>query len=619
MRRRCLNPLVVAALVCSLGPVSTSCLRRPAPTAAPPVPVARVASASPAARPSPTPEPTATSTPTATPTPSPTPTPDPVEGLLAAMTLEDKVGQMLMLGLPGPTVDEQARHAVFDLRAGGVVLISRNAESPEQLAALLRDLQALAASHTPPVPLFVAIDHEGGAIVRLSRGVTFFPSNMALGAACADLEAPPPSWQLAYEVGRHGAQELAAMGVNMNLAPVLDVNTEPANPVIGLRSFGAWPARVSELGAAFIRGTREAGVIAVAKHFPGHGGVSVDSHYGLPVLEASAEDLWAVELAPFRSAIAAGVEVIMSAHLAVPALTGDRTPATLAPEIMTDLLRGRLRFNGVAMTDDLSMRGITGTLGQPEAAVKAVEAGCDVVLVVACGAVQDEVQAALIEAVRSGRLSGSRIDESIRRILSLKVRSGLFTPRGDSLSVVGSPEHLALARQVSARAITAVQARGPALAAQVRTLAVAPSYLPAGQEEGWTLFGEEVRRRSSTCREVLYDPYARASLEPLLAEVPQLAGEYDQVAIGLWDASLLRAWGGGDAPYRLVRAFSEAGVRVAVVAFHLPYDLAGLPPEVLALATYGVTRPQVEAAAAVLYGESEARGALPVPLAGGSP
>jgi beta-N-acetylhexosaminidase len=528
------------------------------------------------------------------------------------MTLEDKVGQMLMCGIPGATLDDGARHTVLDLRAGGVVLLGRNARDPEQLAALLRDLQALAAARTPAVPLLVSIDHEGGAVVRFSRGVTFFPSNMALGAAAASGEPGTLPRQLAYEVGRTSAEELAAMGVNMNLAPVLDVNTEPTNPVIGLRSFGAWPVRVSELGVAFIRGTQEAGVIPVAKHFPGHGGVSVDSHLGLPVLQASAEDLWAVELAPFRSAIAAGVDVIMSAHLAVPALTGDDTPATLAPEVMTDLLRGRLGFRGVAMTDDLSMKGITGRMGQPEAAVRAVEAGCDIILIVACD-VQDAVQAALLDAVRSGRLSEARIDESVRRILSLKVRYGLFAPRRGDLSVVGSAEHQALARRVSQAAITAVQGNGLPLEAGQRILVIAPSYLPAGAEGG-TLFGEEVCRRSSSCREVRYDPYSPGSLEPLLAEVPALAGEFDQVVIGLWDASLQRARTGADAPYRVIGAFVGAGSRVAVVAFRLPYDLAGLPAKVPALATCGTTREQVQAAAAALFGERTAPGALPVPM-----
>ena len=588
-----------------------ACARKPVSNPAPPVPVALEASATPTAPPTPT------AAPSPTPSPSPSPTPDPVEALLAGMTLEDKVGQMLMCGIPSPTLDDGARHTVLDLRAGGVVLLGRNAQDPEQLAALLRDLQALAATRRPAVPLLVSIDHEGGAVVRFSRGVTFFPSAMALGAAAASLEPGTTPRQLAYEVGRASAEELAAMGVNMNLAPVLDVNTEPTNPVIGLRSFGAWPARVSELGSAFIRGTQEAGVIPVAKHFPGHGGVSVDSHLGLPVLQASVEDLWAVELAPFRSAIAAGVDVIMSAHLAVPALTGDDTPATLAPEVMTGLLRGRLGFRGVAMTDDLSMKGITGRMGQPEAAVRAVEAGCDIILIVACD-VQDAVQAALIGAVRSGRLSEARIDESVRRILSLQFRYGLFSAQPGDLSVVGSPEHLALARRVSQAAITAVQANGLPLQTGRRTLVIAPSYLPAGTVEGQSLFGEEVCRRSPSCREVRYDPYNLRSIEQLLAEVPALAAEYDQVVIGLWDASLRRARTGADAPYRVIAAFDEAGARVAVVAFRLPYDLAGLSGNVSALATYGATREQVQATAAVLFGEQVASGALPVPMPAGT-
>ncbi len=547
--------------------------------------------------------PTLPPTPTATPLPlpSPSPTPDPVPGLLAQMSLEEKVGQMLLVGIPGPTFDAAARHAVVDLHAGGVTLLAQNAENPTQLSGLVGQLQAQAR-----LPLFVAIDHEGASIVRVQQGVTVFPNAMALGAA--------GNPDLAYEVGWASAVELAAMGVNMNLAPVLDVNTEPANPVIGWRSFGARPEEVAELGAYCIHGTRDGGVIPVAKHFPGHGGVTVDSHVALPLLAAPAEQLWAVDLVPFRRAIAADIGAVMSAHLAVPALTGDPSlPATLARAVLTDLLRGQLGFDGVIMSDDLSMKGITGQMTQAEAAVRAVEAGCDVVIVMHSSTSQDASCVALLDAVRSGRLSEQRIDESVRRILTLKMRHGLFSPPQRSLAVVGTAEHQALARQVAEAAITAVNPAGLPFAVGRRTLVISPQTLPAGSAagDGWTLAGEEVARRSSASQELVYDA---ADMGWLLAQAPALAQQYDQVLLGLWDAALRRSQTGDDTPFQLAAALAVSGRPVAVVAWRLPYDLGQVPAGLPSLAAYGETEAQVQATVRVLFGEIPAQGRLPVPL-----
>jgi len=590
------------------GTLAAGCIPHPSPTPAPPATLAAAATPSSTALPTATTTATATATavpsPTATATPSPSFTPDPVAGLLAGLSLEEKVGQMLLVGIPGLSFDEGARHAVSDLHAGGVTLLERNAESPEQLVGLLRQLQGVAR-----LPLFVAINHEGGSIVRVQTGVTDFPNAMALGAT-----GDP---NLAYEVGRAGADELAAMGVNMNLAPVLDVNTEAANPVIGWRAFGGLPEEVAQFGAYFVHGTQDAGVIAVAKHFPGHGGVSVDSHLALPLVAAPAEQLWAVDLVPFRRAIAAGVSAIMSAHLAVPALTGDPAlPATLAPAVMTGLLREQLGFRGLVITDDLDMKGITSQMSQAEAAVRAVEAGSDVVLVMGAGASEDATYAALLDAARSGRLSRARIDDSVRRILALKVRYGLFGPPERSLAVAGSPAHQALAQRVAEAAVTAVNAQGLPLAAGRRTLVISPQTLPAGSAagDGWTLCGEEVRSRSAECRELLYNPASPADQARLLAQAVALATEYDQVVLGLWDADLQRSQRGDDTQFRLAEALAAAGTPLAVVAWHLPYDLAGAPAGAAALAAYGETEAQVRATVRVLFGEIPAQGRLPVPL-----
>jgi beta-N-acetylhexosaminidase len=607
-----LSSLTRLCLACALvvaGALVAGCLlpATPAPPVPPLILPPAVAPPPPTAAPQPVPSvtpPVSPASPTAPPAPSPTPVPPTVDGLLAQMSLEDKVGQMLMVGIPGPSLDAAAYHAIAELRAGGVTLLAPNAEDPEQLAALLGQLQSEAR-----LPLFVAINHEGGSIVRVERGVTAFPSAMALGAT-----ADP---RLAYEVGCLGAIELSAMGVNMNLAPVLDVNSEPENPVIGWRSFGADPALVAELGSQFIRGTQAAGVIAVAKHFPGHGGVSVDSHLALPVLTSPAPALWDVELVPFRRAIEAGVDAIMSAHLAVPALTGDAgLPATLSQAVMSDLLRGELGFDGLVITDDLDMKGITSLMSQAEAAVRAIEAGSDMVMIMRAGRNQDAAYAALLAAAQSGRLSAERIDASVRRILALKLKYGLFDPPARSLAPVGAPEHQALARQAAEAAITAVNPQGLPLAAGQRTLVVSPQTLHPGSAagDGWTLFGEEVRRRASECRELLYDPASPADQARVLARAQAEAAQFDQVVLGLWDAALQRAAGRGDTPFQMAQALAASGRPLVVVAWRLPYDLAGAPPGAGALAVYGEAEAQLRAAARVLFGEVPAQGRLPVPL-----
>ncbi len=283
-----------------------------------------------------------------------------MDDLTAGMTLDEQIGRLFVVGFP----DHDANPELLDLiqceRVGGVILFSRNVRDQAQTAALTHTLQSTARAAGHPAPLLVMIDQENGLVRRLGHDSTPFPGAMALGA----IEDAEASERIVEEVARATAQELLAHGVNMNLAPVMDVNNAPENPVIGVRSFGADPEVVGRLGVASMRGLQGAGVIATLKHFPGHGDTTVDSHLALPVVTAPPERLEAVELAPFRQGIAAGAECVMTAHVAFPALTGDATiPATLAPEALTDLLRERLGFAGVIMSDCLEMDAIAGTVG----------------------------------------------------------------------------------------------------------------------------------------------------------------------------------------------------------------------------------------------------------------
>ena len=358
------------------------------------------------------------------------------------MTLREAVGQLFILGFEGRESSETLEAFVRGCNPGGLILFARNVGSPEEVAALTAALQAAS-----PAPLFIAIDQEGGRVARLGPPFTQWPSPSAVGAV--------GSVKLTYALGEAIAKELLAVGINMNLAPVLDVLTNPANPIMAGRSFGADPQMVAQLGTAFFWGHRDIGVLAVGKHFPGHGDTAVDSHLGLPVVPHELARLLAVELAPFIEVIGEGIPALMTAHLLIPALDPER-PATLSRPILSDLLRNRMGFSGLVLSDDLLMRGIVDTTPPGEAAVRFLEADGDLILISQDQAVQREALAAVAEAVERGRLSEARVKESHDRIASAKAHyARLATPVAHDAvrRVVGCDAHRRLADLLQARTV----------------------------------------------------------------------------------------------------------------------------------------------------------------------
>ena len=342
---------------------------------------------------------------------------------------------------------------------------------PLEAAVKFNRLQRLA-----DVPLLVTADMEHGPGQLLNGGTvlpyglqngggTRFPPAMGLGAAADE--------GLAYELGRITALEARAVGVHLNFAPVLDVNNNPANPIINTRSFGADPAQVARLAVAQIRGMQDHGLLATGKHFPGHGDTGTDSHIELPVITADSARADSVELAPYRSAVTAGVAAVMSAHIAFPGLTRDSTPATLSPRLMDGLLRGRLGFEGLAVTDALDMGAIVSGYGATEAPILALEAGADLLLQVEPEDVGRVIDA-IVAAVGTGRLTETRINASVRRLLEAKAALGLHRNRLVDIDripdVVGIPEHTALAETAATRAITLVRDRDIVLPLRGRRL-----------------------------------------------------------------------------------------------------------------------------------------------------
>jgi beta-N-acetylhexosaminidase len=361
--------------------------------------------------------------------------------MISRLTVRQRAAQLVMPWITGTyaAFDDPAFERVVrwidSLEVGGVIV---SIGTPTDVAAKINHLQRKAR-----LPLLVAADLEGGTAFRITGG-TGFPTNMGVGAGGSEADA--------YEMGRIIGREGRALGIHITFSPVADVNNNPVNPIINTRSFGGDPTLVSRLVAAQVRGTQETGMVATAKHFPGHGDTETDSHLALPVIPAEWPRLSSVELPPFRAAIAAGVALVMSAHIALPGVDSGRIrPATLAPNILTGILRDSLGFHGLIVTDALDMAAVVAAYGPDEAVVQAFLAGADILLQPADPASAVD---AIARAVGDGRISRARLDRSVRRVLDLKRRLGLFRRRTVNLDSVG---HVVGRRtaQEAARAATA--------------------------------------------------------------------------------------------------------------------------------------------------------------------
>ncbi|MCY1074592.1 beta-N-acetylhexosaminidase [Archangium lansingense] len=511
-----------------------------------------------------------------------------VERLMVGLSLEDKVGQLMMVGFGGTEVTESVEALVRGRRVGGVCLFKRNIANGEQVARLNDGLRRLLADGIPP---FLALDQEGGNVVRVRDGVVVLPGNMALGAT--------RSAELAYAAGLAQGEDLKRLGFNMNLAPVLDVNLNPRNPVIGIRSYGDSVPLVSELGRAFVRGQQDAGLVTVAKHFPGHGSTDTDSHTALPIMSESREEVLA-QMEPFRAVIQDGLDGLMTAHVAVPGLTGDDLPATLHPQVLDRLLRQRLGFDGLVLTDELEMDAIAQRYGVGRAAVMAVKAGADMVLVPWRAEKKTEVYEALMTAAWSGELPRTRLDEAVRRILSSKVRRGLFEQPPlleERLATPPSPENAEVAHRIARAAVTLLRTDGKhfPLSTGTRLGLITPEHS----------LGEAILERVPGAQVLdvpAWPTLARRSV--LRQQARRLALSADVVVVGVINSRQLE----------LVTMAAATGRPVVVVSMGLPY-LAEQADEARAvLAIYSHQPAATEAAAAALFGEIGTPGRLPVGL-----
>jgi len=360
-------------------------------------------------------------------------------------SLRREIGQLLIGSLPGTAITPELRSLAREFQLGGVTLFKRNIEAPEQVAELNHDLQTLASGGNTGLPLWVAVDQEGGRVARLRAPFTEWPPMATLGRA--------GDQKLARRFASALAAELKAVGISLDFAPVLDIHTNRSNPIIGDRALGEDAETVAQLGAAIIRGLQENGIAACGKHFPGHGDTSVDSHLALPLVEHPPDRIRRVECVPFREAIRSGVAFIMTAHILVPSLDEER-PATLSPTIVRGMLREELDFNGVILSDDLEMKAIADTYTVPDAATQAIAAGCDGVLVCS-GAIDAQAAAleALIHAVEDERIPFKRVEDALARnrrakeaYLTAPVAPGRRAALGQ---VLGSDEHRRIAEEMA--------------------------------------------------------------------------------------------------------------------------------------------------------------------------
>lgn len=352
--------------------------------------------------------------PTVTPGGSPSPEIDPLKETVKKMTAGEKVGQMVVVGLDGYTVDENARKMVTDYNVGGFIILGENVKNSSQLLGLVNNLKSLNSKNS--TPLFIAVDGEGGNISRMPTEFHRIPTNRVIGNT--------GNYEFAFEIGRVVAYQLKSFGFNMDLAPVMDINSNPKNPVIGDRSYGTNPDIVSRMGVKNMNGIQSENMISVLKHFPGHGDTSVDSHVGLPLVTNNLSRLESFELLPFEEGIINGADAVMTAHILLPKLDPDN-PATMSKTILTNVLRNSLKFNGVIITDDMTMGAIVKNYNIGEAAVKSINAGSDLILV--CHGNENRVRVieALRKAAENGTIPMRRIDESVYRILKLKQKYGL--------------------------------------------------------------------------------------------------------------------------------------------------------------------------------------------------
>ncbi|MBI5080239.1 MAG: beta-N-acetylhexosaminidase [Chloroflexi bacterium] len=528
---------------------------------------------------------------------NPTPQPAMIDSILSKMTLEQKVGQLIVIGFMGPKLTPELRQMIEQYHIGNVILFSlnQNIESPQQLAQLNHDLQTTAV-HSGHPGLFICIDQEGGRVTRLfeNKGFTEFPSAMAIGAT----NKP----ENAERIARAIAVEMKTLGLNVNFAPVLDVNNNAVNPIIGTRSFSSDPNIVARFGVAFLKGLQSEGVLAFGKHFPGHGDTGTDSHIALPTVPHDLDRLNKIEFVPFKAAMQNDVAGIMTAHVTFPAIDPtEKLAATLSPKILSGLLRDEMKYNGLLVTDSLEM-GAIGESGYPppKAAATALKAGADLLLFNKGFDDHKKAIALIIAQVKSGEIPQARLDEAVKRILIAKQKFGVIAPApinvGDAASRVGTAEIKSISRDIAAQSITLLRD-------DAKLLPLKPgANVYVIETPAFNNFGKLIGTSAVT-----------VSASPTPAEITMVNGMARTDSNRIFIVGLAGATA-NSSQIKLVQELLNIKAKVVVVALRDPYDLMNIKSATTMIATYSSTQPSLEALANVLLGKAKPQGKLPVDL-----
>lgn len=523
------------------------------------------------------------------------------------LTLDEQIGQLMMVGFPGTEPTPALIELIQRHHVGNIILFSRNVQSARQLRALTSHLQEIARQAGQRYPLLIALDQENGMVRRLKEDATIFPGNMALGAVGSE--------QCAYDIARASGLELHALGINLNVAPVVDVNNNPANPVIGVRSFGEDPQQVARLASAALRGYQSAGIATCIKHFPGHGDTTIDSHLAMPTIPYAMERLEQIELVPFKSGIAAGTTCVMTAHIHFSALMPDmQLPGTLSPAIVHQLLRAQLGFQGVVITDCLEMKAVSETVGVERGCVLAQQAGNDILLISHHAERQLAGIAALKAAVQAGEIAPEQIQQAVTRILTLKEH--LRQQEQElSLDTVGCAAHQQLRDQVYERSLTLVRDSQHVLPLRLRPAQRLLVVYP--QRALWTQV-EDKRYPDAFLIECLRQYHAKTTAVALHDDMTATEHEALYSAAREADALLMVTFNAWSDPGQVDIMHALLALERPIIgwAVYSPYDLLAFPTLRTYLVTYEYTQPAIAAAVRMLFGESQPQGTLPVSLPG---
>lgn len=590
-----------------------------------------------------------------------------IEDKIANMTLDEKIGQMLMLEFrywedengelkEVTELNEDIKNAIIKYKVGGVILFAENVHDTEQTTKLTHNIQK-AAIENGLDPLLISIDQEGGIVVRLGTG-TSLPGNMALGAT--------RDKKLAYEYGKIIADEIKALGINVNLAPVMDTNNNPNNPVIGLRSISSDPKLVGELGSEVVKGIQDQGVSAAIKHFPGHGDTETDSHLGLPVVDKTYEEVEKLELVPFKKAAEEGVDMIMTAHISYPKLEKDTAiskkdgsvvgiPATLSDDIITGIIREKMNYDGIVITDAMKMQAIADHFGEEDAVVMAIKAGVDIPLMPALLQKNadleklDNIVGRIKNELDLGTITEKQIDNSVYRILDLKYKRGILDldqynkpleeKIDNALKVVGNKEHFDKQREITDRAITVTKNLNNTIPLYPKAGDKVLIYTPYENEIPGFKYGfEKLQSEGVISKEVLLDVFTFENYKenPNEAEdlIKQYAKDYDYI-IGVSEigraGQLSKDEWLAQIPDMLTSYAKENNKKSTIISIGKPYDLdryKNSDAHVLAYGSKGMDPtekgkdpvktfgPNIPFSLDIIFGKVASTGKLPVDVPG---